>query len=232
MRTDMPRDLGEVLPVRGEVRGWRSRTASFSFIVDADGMGYSLDLLLPGQEAHYAEYTCAICFNLVDAPLLTVCQHIFCTSCLQDWFENKPSCPTCSLELDPRHGAGELKLASPFAHRVLGRLKVKCSMPGCDWVGEYSEVNAHLTSSTSHQGSATSAQPHGIASAPSADGSAATKPAPSARESAEVLKAAGNSKFEQRIYGDAIVLYAKAIQMCPDVPTYYCNRAAAYFNRS
>jgi len=114
-------------------------------------MGYSLDLLLPGQDGHYAEYTCAICQNLVDAPLLTACQHVFCTSCLQDWFENKPSCPTCSTELDPRHGAGQLKLASPFAYRVLGRLRVRCSMPACNWVGEYSEISAHLTSSDAHQ---------------------------------------------------------------------------------
>lgn len=198
-------------------------------------MGFSLDHVLDGQDAHYAEYTCAVCFQLVDAPLLTRCQHVFCTSCLQDWFANKPSCPTCSTELDPRHGAGELKLASPFAHRVLGRLRVRCTMPQCTWVGEYSEISAHLTSSESHQS---------VPDAPAARNPSQTAPsaangvqmdvdpparAATASESAEALKAAGNSKFEQRIYPDAIVLYTKAIQMCGDVPTYYCNRAAAYF---
>ena len=46
--------------------------------------------------------------------------HVFCQHCLEDWFEAKPSCPTCSQELDPRHGAGELKLASPkeFYHQL------------------------------------------------------------------------------------------------------------------
>ena len=81
-------------------------------------MGFSTDLILPGQEGHYSEFTCSICFNLVEGPLLTTCQHIFCTACLQDWFETKPSCPSCTQELDPRHGAGELHLASPLAHVV------------------------------------------------------------------------------------------------------------------
>ena len=200
-------------------------------------MGFSTDLILPGQEGHYSEFTCAVCFQLVDAPLLTVCQHIFCTSCLQDWFENKPSCPTCTQELDPRHGAGELKLASPLANRVLGRLRVKCSLPGCPWVGEYSEVSTHLTSSTSHQAipaaSASASQlpqaqsPTRQQQQPAQQQQAA--PQQQQRASAEALKAAGNSKFEQRIYVDAIILYTKAINLASDVPTYYNNRAACYF---
>ena len=44
--------------------------------------------------------------------------------------EKKPCCPTCSLELDPRHGAGELRLASPLAWRVLGRIKLRCPLEG------------------------------------------------------------------------------------------------------
>ena len=34
---------------------------------------------------------------------------------------------------------------------------------------------------------------------------------------AEQLKAAGNSKFEQRIYRDAFALYSKAINLAPEV---------------
>ena len=115
-------------------------------------MGISLDDVCDGQVNHSAEFTCAVCFGLVDAPLLTTCQHVFCMSCLQDWMANKPSCPTCNNELDPRHGAGELKLAAPLAWRVLGRLRVRCPLhsQGCLWTGEYSELTSHLTSSESH----------------------------------------------------------------------------------
>ena len=199
-------------------------------------MGYSLDLIEPNQEAHSAEFTCSICFNLVDAPLLTQCQHVFCLACLQDWFETKPACPTCSSELDPRHGAGELKLASPLAWRVLGRLRVRCSLPGCTWVGEYSEVTQHMMCSDSHLATGADVSMGGTPTpgaaqppAPAAAAAAASSDAESQRAAqAEALKAAGNSKFEQRIFGDAITLYTKAINLMPNVGTYYANRAAAY----
>jgi len=185
-------------------------------------MGFSLDDVCDGQEGHSAEFTCAICFNLVDAPLLTRCQHVFCLSCLQDWMNAKPTCPTCSTELDPRHGAGELKLASPLAYRVLGRLRVRCPLhkQGCQWVGDYSELTAHMTSSEAHQAAAP-----GMA-AP--DGAPAQKVANDAVAAAEAMNQAANSKFEQRIFDDALKLYTKAIDQAPKVPKYYTNRAAVY----
>ena len=190
-------------------------------------MGLSTEYLAQGQDAHAAEFMCAICCNLVDAPLLTQCQHVFCTSCLQDWFDRISKCPTCSTPLDPRHGAGELKLASPFAWRVLGRLQMKCPLLGphgapCGWRGEYSELTSHMTSSESHQAPAPAAANGDV---PMPD-SQQTKD--SALAQAEALKQAGNGKFEQRIYADAIALYTKAIGLAPDVATYYLNRAAAH----
>ena len=194
-------------------------------------MGYNTEFILPGQEGHYSEFTCAVCFGLVEGPLLTRCQHVFCTACLQDWFETKPSCPTCTTELDPRHGAGELHLASPLAARVLGKIRVQCSLPGCPWKGEYSELTAHLTSPESHL--ALPAQPVNAATAASGDrtpaaATGAAAPAngapQDARAAAEAMKLAGNAKFEQRAYPDAIALYTKAIHLAPDVPTFRSNR--------
>ena len=168
-----------------------------------------------------AEFTCAVCFQLVDAPLLTTCHHVFCMSCLQDWMSNKPSCPTCTRELDPRHGAGELRLGSPLAWRVLGRLRVRCPLhqQGCGWVGEYSELTSHMTSSETHQaGSNQAAEMRQGSAVPSHDAIA----------NAEAMNKAANSKFEQRIYVDAIKLYTKAVEQAPDVPKYYANRAAVH----
>ena len=78
-------------------------------------MGYSTEYVDSGQENHLAEFTCAVCCNLVDAPLLTTCHHVFCTSCLQDWMDRMSKCPTCATVLDPRHGAGPLQQGSPLA---------------------------------------------------------------------------------------------------------------------
>ena len=175
-------------------------------------MGYACEYVDSGQVNHLAEFTCAICCNLVDAPLVTTCHHVFCTACLQDWFDQSKKearsaarCPTCSEALDPRHGAGELRLASPLAWRVLGRLRMKCPLLGplgapCGWRGEYSELTAHMTAAGSHQAV-------GLAS------ESADTPGNKERRlaAAEALKAAGNQKFEQRIYPDAIALYSKAI---------------------
>ena len=181
-------------------------------------MGLDTSCVVDGQENHAAEFTCAICCNLVEGPLLTVCHHVFCTACLQDWLASKPSCPTCSLELDVRHGAGELRLASPLAWRVLGRLRVRCPVGGCGWVGEYSELRDHMTSSTTHQGVDASA---GSKGSEGAAGRAAAE--------AEALKSAGNLKFDARNFTDALTLYTKAVNLMPEVPTYYLNRAASHF---
>jgi len=194
-------------------------------------MGYSCEYVDSGQVNHLAEYTCAICCNLVDAPLLTTCHHVFCTACLQDWFDQSKKearsaakCPTCSQALDPRNGAGELRLASPLAWRVLGRLRMKCPLLGplgtpCGWRGEYSELTTHMTSAGSHQAAGLTSE-------------SADTPGNKERRlaAAEALKAAGNQKFEQRIYPDAIALYTKAIDLAPDVPTFLLNRAAAYIS--
>ena len=194
-------------------------------------MGYACEYVDSGQVNHLAEFTCAICCNLVDAPLLTTCHHVFCTACLQDWFDQSKKearsaarCPTCSEALDPRNGAGELRLASPLAWRVLGRLRMKCPLLGplgapCGWRGEYSELTAHMTAAGSHQAA-------GLAS------ESADTPGNKERRlaAAEALKTAGNQKFEQRIYADAIALYSKAIELAPEVPTFLLNRAAAHIS--
>lgn len=191
-------------------------------------MGYSTEYVDSGQENHLAEFTCAVCCNLVDAPLLTTCHHVFCTSCLQDWMDRMSKCPTCATVLDPRHGAGPLQQGSPLAWRVLGRLRMKCPLLGphgapCGWRGEYSELTSHMTSSGSHQAPAAADPSTGAFEDPE-------QAKQKKLAAAEALKAAGNQKFEQRIYPDAIALYTKAIDQAPDVATYYLNRAAAYIS--
>lgn len=190
-------------------------------------MGYALEHVQPGQENHAAEFTCAICCALVEAPLLTTCHHLFCMACLQDWVNTKPSCPTCSRELDPRHGAGDLRLASPLAWRVLGRLRVRCPLVGCNWLGEYSELTGHLTSSSTHQGG------DDFRAAQAAAGESAPSVEENLIQQAEALKTAANAKHEARLYKDALTLYSKAIKIAPaghpNVAKYYLNRAATHF---
>lgn len=51
---------------------------------------------------------------------------------------------------------------------------------------------------------------------------------PAEKEEAEKLKTEGNNLVKSEKFEEAIQCYTKAIQLDPNNPVYYCNRAAAY----
>lgn len=168
-------------------------------------MGFTGEVL--SAKSHSEEFTCSICVNLVDLneSVMTVCSHVFCWSCLSEWIKVKRTCPYCNCDLSlvgksPQY----LKQANPLAWRVLSRVRVKCPLE-CSWQGDYSELQAHLTSSTEHKGV-------------------------SARESALRLKEQGNEKYTSKNFKDALLLFNKAISLCDDIPALFSNRAAVYLS--
>ena len=90
-----------------------------------------------------------------------------------------------------------------------------------------------MTSSTSHQAGVVDMAVDGDASqqaaTPSSGGGPPPPPSSSALQQAEAMSAAAKSKYEQRIFSDAMTLYSKAIAIAPSVPTYYLNRAATHY---
>mmetsp|Transcript_10049 Transcript_10049/g.23165 ORF Transcript_10049/g.23165 Transcript_10049/m.23165 type:complete len:305 (+) Transcript_10049:181-1095(+) len=119
-------------------------------------MGFPLEGVV-SAEGHISEFICAICQLLAEYPVLTKCsnEHVFCQSCLDKWFKCKRSCPKCNGDLALPRAVRPLKEASPLAHRVLQRVKVKCPLSeqlGCAWQGDYGGVHAHLTNSEGHTG--------------------------------------------------------------------------------
>lgn len=113
------------------------------------------------------------------------------------------------------HQVSDLKVGNPLANRILGRIQLKCPLheQGCKWVGDYSELVPHLTSSEAH----TAASPGKTAVAPT-----------DRKAQAEILKQQGNQRFEAREWRHALNLYTKAIEMVPGEATFYSNRAAAH----
>jgi len=181
-------------------------------------MGILCDDVL-SDEKSIAEFVCKICCQLSENPVVTSCSHVFCSSCLDEWFQRKRTCPCCNATLQSGQ-VSDLKTGNPLAWRILGRVQMRCPLhvQGCKWVGDYGEVQAHLTNSETHL-----AAPMGESSP-----SSATATQTSGKAQADLLKEQGNQRFEARAWNDAIKLYTKAILLPPDEASYYGNRAAAH----
>lgn len=132
---------------------------------------------------YVGEFCCAICLGVPDgnaACLATAaCQHVFCRACLSEWQTRSNKCPTCN-----REGLASLSLKdhSALGFRLLNRLQVKCSLQTCAWVGDFANLEAHLTNSDTHR----------------VDG-------------ANELKELGNERYALGKYLEAIKLYDKAL---------------------
>ena len=120
-------------------------------------------------------------------------------------------CPTCNAGIE-RNTVHDLKLASPLAWRLLGRVQVRCpthSSTKCAWRGDLSEVSSHLTDSRSHGTRAAVMDDEGaekgakFPSTASMEADAATTGA----RNAEALKEQGNAKFQAGAFKEAIQLY-------------------------
>ena len=182
-------------------------------------MGFSLGDVL-SDVSHYSEFVCLICHDLVDDPWTLQCSHIFCRHCVEEWFKTLASCPTCrSSDI----GVAPLRETNPLAARILGRIRCICPLAkeGCTWQGDYSEVQSHLTNSQEHLGAQ--------AQTPRREEDEKEAMEAQRRRNAEALKAQADGKYASRSYEEAAALYGKAIELAPDVATYYANRGACAY---
>ena len=121
-------------------------------------MGFSLDLVI-SDENHYHEFICAICAQLAEPPSLTSCNHVFCSGCIERWRQvqrtetgTEPKCPKCMQTLADG-SVLDLATGSPLAARIFGRVRCRCPIANCPWVGDFDGLQAHLTNSAEHTGS-------------------------------------------------------------------------------
>ena len=81
------------------------------------------------------ELKCPICLELVNQPVSTSCEHLFCKNCIKD----QHTCPTCRKRiLGTTPDVGSAKVWKTF--------KVKCpnTEQGCEWEGPLGDVEEHL----------------------------------------------------------------------------------------
>ncbi|KAJ8602267.1 hypothetical protein CTAYLR_003657 [Chrysophaeum taylorii] len=209
-------------------------------------MGFNVSDVL-SDESHYSEFLCVFCRDLADDAHILPCSHVFCRFCLQQWViqaakhgdpAEVPTCPSCRQQrISNEADILPLADANPLAARILGRVRCRCPLwaQGCTWRGDYSEVHAHLTNSEEHLGcggqAATIAgsgggvyEEKGARDVEMTDAQSVAR-----RKNAEALKAQADTKYSARAYAQAAALYAKAIDLAPDVASYWANRAACAF---
>jgi hypothetical protein len=95
-----------------------------------------------------SDLLCPICSDVLQSPVVTPCQHLFCENDLLQWFVasnekgEKPSqrCPQCNTVCDP----DSIKKAGRIITNILGDLERRCAESGCDWRGSCDEYKRHL----------------------------------------------------------------------------------------
>ena len=64
-----------------------------------------------------AKFTCRVCLDTPEQPIVTVCGHLFCWNCIYRWIERNraaPQCPVCRAAIEMPDGAPERARVIPL----------------------------------------------------------------------------------------------------------------------
>jgi hypothetical protein len=106
-------------------------------------MGTDPDLFLHPERIS-KELICPLCTCVLENPVQTPTDHLFCEDELIEWMSRheKPLCPVTHAELKP----DSIRKPSRIILNMLAELQRFCTYKeeGCDWVGENEHLAAHL----------------------------------------------------------------------------------------
>ncbi|KAL5005635.1 hypothetical protein ScPMuIL_016793 [Solemya velum] len=89
------------------------------------------------------ELICPICSGVLEEPLQApLCEHAFCSSCIQEWLTRQPTCPVDRNAITPN----QLKPVPRILRNLLSRLYISCDNAtyGCSAVVKLDMLPAHL----------------------------------------------------------------------------------------
>ncbi|XP_074572150.1 uncharacterized protein LOC141828587 isoform X2 [Curcuma longa] len=75
----------------------------FTFMVDMDGRSGESSSADPQNSSGGSRFECNICFDLAKEPVVTLCGHLFCWSCLYEWLHGhsrSSECPVCKATIE------------------------------------------------------------------------------------------------------------------------------------
>ncbi|KAJ6603994.1 E3 ubiquitin-protein ligase NRDP1 [Pseudolycoriella hygida] len=81
-------------------------------------MGFSLDLFFGKIDD---SFICVICAQVLEIPVESTCEHIFCNQCIEDWLAIRSTCPVCRISM-----VRNLKPAARYFRNLLDKLERKC----------------------------------------------------------------------------------------------------------
>ena len=101
-------------------------------------MGYDVDRF---EEVVNDGLICCICRGVLEEPVQGPCEHAFCSTCIQDWLDQSPSCPQDRESLL----AIELRPISRYMKNDLLRQRLRCRFTGdgCDHVCSVESIVSH-----------------------------------------------------------------------------------------
>ncbi|KAI7696115.1 E3 ubiquitin-protein ligase NRDP1 [Sarcoptes scabiei] len=83
-------------------------------------MGFDTDLF--DENDLNEELICSICACVLEKPLMSSCDHIFCGTCITKWLRNHDSCPIDRSALR----VGMLRKAPRIIINLINKLKLHC----------------------------------------------------------------------------------------------------------
>mmetsp|Transcript_27341 Transcript_27341/g.35854 ORF Transcript_27341/g.35854 Transcript_27341/m.35854 type:complete len:219 (-) Transcript_27341:192-848(-) len=89
-----------------------------------------------------SQLLCTICHEVLDKPVQTPCEHLFCEDELLEWLMRKETCPVDQVIINP----DEITKASRIVVNMLGELERYCPFKeqGCEWTGASERLQVHL----------------------------------------------------------------------------------------
>ena len=101
-------------------------------------MGWNIDRFL-AKDTIVSEFICSICTDVVECPVQTPCQHLFCNECIRRWInEGNRTCPEDRQALT----VNALKPPSRLTLQFLNKLIIRCKNynDGCRLMTTFEDV--------------------------------------------------------------------------------------------
>jgi len=87
------------------------------------------------------DYRCSICRDIIEDPIASQCEHVFCKICINEWLQTQSSCPVDRTPLN----SSQLCEPSRFFRNPYSRLVLKCQFEsnGCQITIQIEDLKTH-----------------------------------------------------------------------------------------